>query len=82
MIGLAFAAAMVSLPCDGLQTQAQRDACSVARQHFICWTTESRNISSRDPALLLFWTRGKPITEAMFRLAYERINGCDPEPTL
>lgn len=78
MIAMFALAAVVSLPCEKMP-EPQSTQCGLARQQFICWTTESRNIRDDDPALLLFWTRGKPISEAKFRLAYERNNGCDPE---
>lgn len=82
MIGLVVLAAAVSLPCDRLPTRSEQDACSVARQQFICWTRESERIDDHDPALLLFWEReeGESIENAKVDLAYERVNGCDPEP--
>jgi hypothetical protein len=81
VIGLLALAAVVVVPCERMP-EPQSTQCALARQQFICWTTESRNIRDDDPALLLFWERdeGESIDNAKVDLADERVNGCDAKP--
>lgn len=80
MIPLLALAVVVSLPCERMP-EPHATKCALARQGFICWTTESRHIRDDDPALLLFWQRdeGESIESAKVDLADERVNGCDLE---